>query len=204
MQLYRHKFVSMGCPCEIGLYSDNPKKAQTSIAKAQNEVHRLDQKYSPFKDNSLISLLHIDATQPVGVKVDGETSALLNYAETQFELTKGMFDITAGRLSQLWYHRSELPTQTDIETALQYTGWTKLSWQDNQLSMPVGMQIELGGLVKEYAADRAALILKKNGMNAAYVELGGDIHVTGPQADGSPWNMGIRKPDYRQVENTSS
>jgi len=194
----------MGCPCEIGVYSRNSETAQKVMTEAETEVHRLDQKYSHFKNDSFVSLLQHDAREPAGVIVDKETSALLDYAATQFELSEGLFDITAGRLSQLWHRRENLPSPAGIESALQHTGWAKLQWQDKRLSMPAGMQIELGGLVKEYAADRAALILKRHGMNSAFVELGGDIHVTGPQADGRPWNMGIRKPEHQQADKNTA
>lgn len=191
----------MGCPCEFGVFSSDSETAQKVITKAEKEVHRLDQKYSHFKNDSFISRLQTDAIRSGGVKADTETSALLDYAAMQYELSNGLFDITAGRLSRLWHQRVDLPSTVDLDDALQFTGWTKLQWQDQRLTMPAGMQIELGGLVKEYAADRAALIFKRNKMNSAFVELGGDIHITGPRPDGKPWSMGIRKPDYQQSKN---
>ena len=199
MKQYRHQFLSMGCPCEIGVFSADPKTAQRAITDAENEVRRLDRKYSHFLNNNFISRLQISAHQPGGVNVDTETSALLDYAATQFNLSKGMFDVTAGRLARLWHQRDHLPSPINLNEALQHTGWTKLQWQNQHLTMPAGMQLELGGLVKEYAADRAALLLKRKNMRSAFVELGGDIHVTGPRPDGKPWDMGIRKPDYRHA-----
>ncbi len=196
MNVYRHQFLSMGCPCEIGVFSHAPETARLAIADAENEINRLDRKYSHFRNDSFISRLQTKAKQAGGVNVDFETSALLDYAATQFKLSRGLFDITAGRLSRLWHKRDKLPSSANLNEALQYTGWTKLQWQDQRLIMPVGMQLELGGLVKEYAADRAALFLKRKKMYSAFIELGGDIHVTGPRPDGRPWNMGIRKPDY--------
>lgn len=188
----------MGCPCEIGVYSDDQQLARKAISVAEKEVHRLDQKYSHFKDNSYISRVQTDACKPNGVTVDDETSALLDYAATQFELSNGLFDITAGQLSRLWHRRDTLPSPAELDDALLNTGWPKLTWQNPRLLLPANMKIELGGLVKEYAADRAALLLKRINMNSAFVELGGDIHVTGPRPEGKPWNMGIRKPDYQQ------
>lgn len=202
MKLYRHHFLSMGCPCEIGVFGLDLESARLAITGAENEVHRLDRKYSHFQKNSFISRLQISAQQPGGVNVDTETSALLDYAATQFKLSKGMFDITTGRLARLWHQRDHLPLPINLNEALQHTGWTKIQWRDQHLTMPAGMQLELGGLVKEYAADRAALVLKRKNMHSAFVELGGDIHVTGPRPDGKPWNMGIRKPDYQRSKKT--
>ncbi|NOR20143.1 MAG: FAD:protein FMN transferase, partial [Xanthomonadales bacterium] len=204
MKLYRQKFLSMGCPCEIGVFSNDQQLAEKAIAGAENEVHRLDRKYSHFKPDSYISCLQSDAHCAKGVKVDTETSALLDYAATQYELSDGLFDITAGRLSQLWHQRDTLPDSAELDDALFHTGWTKLSWQNQRLTLPANMQIELGGLVKEYAADRAALLMKRSHMNSAFVELGGDIHVTGPRPDDQPWNMGIRKPDYQHSKDNKA
>lgn len=186
----------MGCPCEIGVFSPDPEAAQIAIVEAEDEIHRLDQKYSHFRNDSYISQLQISARKPGGVAVDTETSALLDYAASQFTLSEGMFDITSGRLARLWHKRDCLPSQTSLNDALHHTGWNKLQWQAQHLVLPTGMELELGGLVKEYAADRAAILLKRKKMHSAFVELGGDIHVTGPRPDGKPWTMGIRKPDY--------
>jgi len=198
MKLHRRRFLCMGCPCEIGVFSPTFDTAHSAIDDAEHEAHRLDRKYSHFRPDSDISQLQIAAQRPRGVAVDDETAALLDYAAIQFNLSRGLFDITAGRLARLWHRRTSLPTETEITAALYLTGWAKLRWRPPKLCMPEGMQLELGGLVKEYAADRAALLLKRSGMHSAYVELGGDIHVTGPRPDGGPWNMGIRNPAYRQ------
>jgi thiamine biosynthesis lipoprotein len=201
MKLYRHKFLSMGCPCEIGVYGDDPGLAGLAIAEAESEVHRLDHKYSHFRSDSFITRMQVLARQSAGVDVDEETSALLDYAEIQFKLSEGLFDVTAGRLVRLWHKRVDLPSDISLVKALRTTGWSKLQWQNHHLTMPPGMQLELGGLVKEYAADRAALLLKRRKMSSSFVELGGDIQVVGPHPNGAPWKMGIRKPDYKKQQN---
>lgn len=186
----------MGCPCEIGLYGTDFETVQLIIADVENEVHRLDQKYSHFRSGNFIMRLQIQARQLDGVDVDPETAALLDYAFTQYKHSQGLFDLTTGRLARLWYQRDDLPSKSEIDEALRFTGWSKLQWQSGRLHIPAGMSLELGGIVKEYAADRAAVILKRSGVHSAFVELGGDIHVTGSHPDGSPWKMGIRRPGH--------
>ena len=56
------------------------------------------------------------------------------------------------------------------------------------------MQIDLGGYVKEYAADRVAELCRQSGLRHGLVDLGGDLAVIGPHPDGSPWRIGIRHP----------
>jgi thiamine biosynthesis lipoprotein len=78
---------------------------------------------------------------------------------------------------------------------LQLTGWHKLQWQRPQLRFPLaGMELDFGGIVKEYAADRAATLCLQHGIRHALINLGGDIRVSGPQADGTPWRIGISNP----------
>jgi thiamine biosynthesis lipoprotein len=185
----------MGCPCEIGVYSTDHHAAGQVLDEVEGEVHRLDQKYSHYREDSYITTLQNRALRAGGVEVDAETAALLDYANTQFELSDGMFDITAGGLTRLWRERKDLPSPESLKDTLAYTGWERLSWRGGRLELPVGMQLELGGVVKEYAADRAALFLKRANIRSAFVELGGDIHVTGPRPDGLPWSMGIRSPE---------
>lgn len=189
------KFGAMGCPCEIGVYSNDHHAAGKVLDEVESEIHRLDHKYSHYKKDSYVTRLQVGARQPGGVAVDAETAALLDYANTQFKLSDGLFDVTAGGLTRLWRGRTELPSPASLKDTLAHTGWERLKWRDGRLELPVGMQLELGGVVKEYAADRAALFLKRAGIKSAFVELGGDIHVTGPHPEGRPWSMGIRSPE---------
>lgn len=204
MKLYRQLFHCMGCPCEIGIYSADAQATKLAFAAAEKEVHRLDKKYSHFRRDSYITHLQIAAQQAGGVDVDAETAALLDYAATQFKISRGLFDITAGRLTRLWHRRDSQPGKSELSSVLQLTGWSRLRWRSPKLSMPAGMQLELGGLVKEYAADRAALTLMRCGMHSAFVELGGDIHITGPHPDGKPWDMGIRNPLHQNQAASSA
>ncbi len=62
------------------------------------------------------------------------------------------------------------------------------------VALPAGFELDLGGVVKEYAADRSALLLRRAGFHHGYVDLGGDFHVIGPHPSDAPWRIGIRDP----------
>ena len=132
-----------------------------------------------------------------GVDVDRETAALLNYAETQFNISEGMFDITTRRLSALWDRIESIPEERQITAALQKTGWRRVRWNGRNLQVPTGFELDLGGIVKEYAADRAAGLLLNAGLRSGYVDLGGDFHFLGPHPDRRPWKVGIRNPEKK-------
>jgi thiamine biosynthesis lipoprotein len=74
-------------------------------------------------------------------------------------------------------------------------GWHRAEFDDRQVRLPIeGMELDLGGIGKEYAADRAADMCLALGMVGGFVDLGGDIRVIGPRADGTGWRFGIRDP----------
>ncbi len=187
-------FNSMGCPCEIHLHSSDLDGAMRAAVAARDEVDRLDLKYSHYLADNFLARMQRNASRPEGIKVDEETAGLLNYADQQHHLTGGLFDITAKYLTALWDQPKALPNEGEIAAARFRTGWTRVEWHDPCLRMPEGTALDFGAIVKEYAADRAALMLKQRGHGSACVNLGGDLHVLGPHPDGSPWQVGICNP----------
>jgi len=196
MDRYRYAFSSMGCPCEIQIEADDESVARVAAAKARAEVDRLDEKYSHYRSDNWLAGLCADAADEHGVDVDEEAANLIDFAAALHAQSDGRFDITAGALTKLWDLQSgRVPTQTDIDQALSRVGWQRVIWQRPRLHFPVaGMRIDFGGVVKEYAADRAAQICRQNGIAHGVVDLGGDLAVIGAHADGSAWLAGIKTP----------
>jgi thiamine biosynthesis lipoprotein len=88
-----------------------------------------------------------------------------------------------------------VPEPAEIDALRPLIGWDKIRWRRPQLVLPVaGMQLDFGGYVKEYAADRVAQLCREQGLRHGLVDLGGDLAVVGPHPDGSPWRVGIRHP----------
>jgi thiamine biosynthesis lipoprotein len=195
-ELHRQQFNSMGCPCEIVLYSEG--HAERLIDLGIGEVNRLDNKYSHYQADSLLKQYEQQAKTDGGALVDNETAALLDFASTQNATSDGLFDITTAPLGRFWEGRIRLPTPVELTSVLACTGWNRVHWQRPQLKMQAGVELDLGGIVKEYAADRVALLLKRAGVRHGLVDLGGDLHVIGPHPDGRPWHIGIRDPVDRE------
>jgi len=196
MDRYRYAFSSMGCPCEIQIEADDESVARVAAAKARAEVDRLDEKYSHYRSDNWLARLCADAADEQGVDVDEEAANLIDFAAALHAQSNGRFDITAGALTKLWDLQSgRVPTQADIDKALSRVGWQRVIWQRPRLHFQAaGMRIDLGGVVKEYAADRAAEICRQNGIAHGVVDLGGDLAVIGAHADGSAWLAGIKTP----------
>jgi thiamine biosynthesis lipoprotein len=193
-RLFQFAFSSMGCPCEVQLESAVAKAAETAATAAIAEVARLDEKYSHYRSDNFLADLCLDAGVR-SVEVDDETANLLDFADALFRQSTAKFDITAGALTKLWDAQGgRVPSAEEIAAARAQVGWSRVEWRRPQLRLRADMRIDFGGIVKEYAADRAAAICRAAGIAHGVVDLGGDLAVVGAHADGRPWLAGIKSP----------
>ena len=126
---------------------------------------------------------------------------LLELSARIHAMSGGLFDITSGVLRRAWdFSGPRIPGPAELSPLLDKVGWEKVEFNDRVIRLPLqGMEIDFGGIGKEYAADRAALILTRNGITSGYVNLGGDIHVVGPQVNGLPWRFGEGAGERRRA-----
>ncbi len=200
-QFFRYPFKAMGSPCEIQLYAESHTAAQRVSGMAIADVQRLEARYSRYRDDSLLSAINRVAATGGRIEVDDETAGLLNYAGTCHRESDGLFDITSGILRRAWrFDRGTLPHPSEIEVLLDKIGWHRVHWSPPVLEFPQpGMEIDFGGVVKEYAVDRVASLCWEAGVRHGIVNLGGDIKIIGPHPDGSPWRIGVQHPRRRNA-----
>lgn len=196
MRYREERFRAMGSPCALHLHARDEAELREWLAAGRAEVARLEAKYTRYRDDSLTARINRSAGDERGVLVDEETAALLDYADTAQRESGGLFDLTSGVLRRAWDFRSgRLPSRAQVEALLPSVGWQRVRWRRPRLVLPrAGMQIDFGGLVKEYAADRVAELLRRRGARHGLVDLGGDLAVVGPHPDGRPWLVGLRDP----------
>ncbi len=199
MKYYRTEFKAMGTPCDIQLFARTEAEAKQAADIAIADVVRLENVYSRYKQTSFLSEINRVAAVGGTIEVDEETACLLDYAVTCYQQSDGLFDITSGLLRRAWkFDQNKLPEQSLLNELLEKVGWHKVTWEKPLLTFTVsGMEIDFGGIVKEYAVDRAATLCSSEGIRHGVINLGGDIKVIGPRADGSPWRVGIRHPRSR-------
>lgn len=196
LKYYPYSFKAMGSPCLIQLYAKSKKKGQEAADAAIADINRLESLYSRYRADSFLSKINRVAADAGSIAVDDETAGLLDYAATCYQQSDGLFDITSGILRQVWDFKSDqLPTHAEIDQIKKRIGWHRLKWERPVLSFGVpGMEIDFGGVVKEYAVDRAAALCFDAGIEHGVVNLGGDIKIIGPHPDGSPWRIAIQHP----------
>lgn len=193
--LKRFAFTAMGSGCEIQIYDESRIHAKQVIRDIAGEVQRLEKKYSRYRDDSFVTEINLSAGNTMGIRLDHETKSLFYHALSCYEQSAGLFDITAGVLNRIWdFKQARVPKQELIDQTLDFVGLNKLQWRNSRLQLPAGMEIDFGGIVKEYAADAAANLARKLGVQHGLVNLGGDFAVIGPQPEQAPWTVGVVNP----------
>ena len=198
LQIHRLPFKAMGSACEVVLASHTQNEAESMAKLAIDEVLRIERKYSRYTTDSVIAKINQQAGRGA-LQCDDETWALFQFATQLFDKSDGLFDITSGVLRQAWdFKKPEVPTSQKLEALLPLVGWQNVVLQDQSIALPLaGMEVDLGGFGKEYAADRAAQVLKEKGVTHGYVNLAGDMRFLGPKSTGEPWMIGIQDPRAR-------
>lgn len=188
------RFEAMASPCELLLPTMDHMAAWELGMLVAREAWRVEQKYSRYRDDSVVAWIH--RHRGAEVEVDEETASLLNFASQCFELTEGLFDITSGILRRAWKFdgSSHVPDPATVARLLPSVGFDKLKWQAPCLLVPAGMELDLGGFGKEYAGDRAYDMLAACRSGPFLINFGGDLRANRSPPHG-PWQVGIERPD---------
>jgi thiamine biosynthesis lipoprotein len=189
------RFVAMAGPCELLVDTDDRTSAAALLRTAEREARRIERKFSRYRPDNLVHRINHSEGQPV--RVDEEMALLLDYATTCHDVSDGMFDITSGALRRIWKFDGgdRVPSQAQVQEALQHVGWHRVTWKDSTLTLPAGMEIDLGGVGKEYAVDRTAVLLAGQTRDAFLVNFGGDLFASGARRGGRRWGVGLDDPE---------
>jgi FAD:protein FMN transferase len=189
------RFTAMAGRCEILVDTDSPPRARRALELAQGEARRIERKFSRYLPDSEVG--RINGSHGLPVRVDEETAHLLDYAATCYEVSEGMFDITSGVLRRAWKFdgSDRVPAEATVADLLQHVGWGRVAWGDRTITLPAGMEIDLGGIGKEYAVDRAASLIAAAIPDAFVVNFGGDLYASGARRGSRPWNIGVDDPE---------
>lgn len=184
----------MGSPCSIKIVGP-PEPAQLIAEACILEARRFESVYSRYTSDSIVAKINASAgVRPV--QIDAECRAILDYAAVCFNLSGGLFDITAGVLRRVWSRkRTQRPAEAELAPILELIDFNQVELTEDTVFLPrAGMEIDLGGVVKEYAADALAQKVQNFGIDSAVINLGGDIFCLGSRTSGEGWQVGIVDP----------
>ncbi len=195
--LWCGRFVAMACPCEVLVDCSDQNQARQLVEIAANEAWRIERQYSRYRpDNTIHQINHAEG---MPCEVDPELASLLNYADVCYRLSEGLFDITSGVLRRVWSFNgsAQFPADQAISAILPLVGWGKATWQSPHLQLLAGMEIDLGGIGKEYAVDRALALMGAD--TPVLINFGGDLAANQAQRNQKPWVVAIEDPQKQQA-----
>jgi thiamine biosynthesis lipoprotein len=189
------RFSAMASPCEILLRCESIAETERLAEIAIAETFRIERKFSRYRNDNIVSQINTSAGR--STPIDDETARLLKYAAQCHALSEGQFDITSGVLRKAWNFSGEefTPDEPLIDSLLELVGWDKTTLTETDFQLRPGMEIDLGGIGKEYAVDRVARLLFEKRQCPLMVNFGGDIRAISPANKSIPWRVGIEDPE---------
>lgn len=196
--LTRTEFL-MDTVINLKVYDKKDKKA---MDMAVDRLKEIEKRMSITISNSDVSNVNKNAgIKPVQVHED--VYYVIEKAKYFAELSHGAYEPTIGPLVELWNitgseekERDFIPTEEEIKEKMKLVDYNDLElMEDNYVYLKrKGMKLDLGGIVKGYAADEVKRIFEENGVKSAIIDLGGNIYALGEKSDGEPWRIGIQDP----------
>ena len=184
------EFFAMDTVMQLRAYGP---EAEAALAQAEAEIYRLEGTLSCRDEHAALSRLN----EAGGGTVSEETAALLQTALTLCEKTGGAYDPSLGALSQVWGFSTgvyRVPEPDVLAAAMQRSGAKHVKLDGCAVTLENGVQLDLGGIAKGYAADLLRAQLEKEGVTSATLDLGGDVFVMGRKTDGSDWRIAVKDP----------
>jgi len=191
------EFRAMASPCELHVELGSRKRATQLAQIAFTEAMRIEAAFSRYRDDNTVHRINTGAGLPV--RVGDEMARMLDFADMSYQLSNGLFDITSGVLRNAWQFdgSDRLPSAESVSSLLAHVGWGRVSWDNPLFTLPQGMQIDFGGIAKEYAVDRVVSLLREQCSAPFMVNFGGDLHAAGAPAATGFWAVGIEAVDQQ-------
>ncbi|MDP9041731.1 MAG: FAD:protein FMN transferase, partial [Bacteroidota bacterium] len=201
--IYHKSLKLMGNRFQLSAMGNDEDWANACIDAGIKEIQRIEKLLTTYNDESETALINTFAgIKPV--QVSEETFDLIERSTRISRVTQGAFDITYGSVDKrLWNFDTKLNELPDKATAKKMTrliNYRNIILNREEMTVMLkekGMRIGFGGIGKGYAAERAKLIMKEQGVVSGIVNASGDMTAWGLQPDGQPWTIGIADPNAR-------
>jgi thiamine biosynthesis lipoprotein len=200
IRAFKETRVSLYTVVAITVYADSQLKAKNAIDATYNELDRLGRLLNFYSEDSEVSMINrFSGVKPV--KVSSDTVDAIDRALYVSRSTDGAFDITIGPIVKMWdFEKKILPSEKAVKEKLYLVNYRNVVLDKANSTVFLkkkGMQIDLGGIEKGYAADRAVEVLKKYGITAGIIAVGGEVKPFGRKPEGGIWRVGIKNPHQK-------
>ncbi len=164
-----------------------------TLRDCQSLAERLESLFSTTREGSEIAALNRGET----VSLSQETRELLSSALALSRETGGALDVSVYPLVKAWGFTTgeyRVPGSEELSALLERVDYRSISLQDGEITLPPGMEVDLGSVAKGYTGDMLCSLLRSWGVESAILDLGGNVQALGKKPDGSPWRVGIKDP----------
>ena len=171
--------------------------AEEHLSAISDVINGLERDLSVTRETSDVwAINHSDQA----VKVGADALYLATLAKELGDRTVGALDVTMYPVVKLWGFTTgeyQVPSDAAIAQALEAVDYTALEIDQagQTLTLPDGMELDLGSIAKGYAGEKAADLLRERGVTTALLNMGGNVQTVGAKTDGSPWRIGIQDPN---------
>ncbi|HSX85985.1 MAG TPA: FAD:protein FMN transferase [Cellvibrio sp.] len=190
----------MGTRVSVALWLEDGQKAEQAVTAVMAEMRRIDEHFSPYIETSELSRanqLAPKASAKNPLSISPELAAIIDKSRHYSELSDGAFDITYASIGRYYDYRKKLtPSEQQREELLPVINYRLIHLDTSNNTLWFGhpkVYIDLGGIAKGYAVDKAIEIVQSYGIKHASVTAGGDSRVIGDKF-GRPWLVGIKNP----------
>lgn len=186
---------AFGSPCHL-MISEPPGASESVLKLAEQELHRLEEKFSFSSRNSVINQINDAAGTGVFTALDAESKSLFSYVAALWNQSNHLFDPSTRVLRDCFHANGQLrATGQQLRGMLKLVGWAAVEISDEGVRLPMdGMVIDLDNCVRPYAVDSVRRLLLRNKVGHAFIEMDQDIASIGKQSDGANWLVGMRLP----------
>ena len=187
---YEKIVYAMDTIMQLDIYSADPEISQ----KAEDEIMRLDKMLDRGdQESEIYEMNHAEEA----VTVSDEIVEIISMARDVSVKSGGAFDITIAPVMDAWGFYSKnyhVPSDDELDVLLEKVDYSKILLEGNTVTVPDGMELDLGGIAKGYTSDRLMELFQREGVHSAIVSLGGNVQALGRKPDGSLWNVAIQDP----------
>jgi len=188
----------LGTVVSITVFTHDEERGREALEAAFTEMARVEALTSRHAEASEVSRINAPSRHADRVTVDRELATVLERSLHFGRVSGGAFDVTIAPVVSLWLGPEgvRVPSRAAVRAALPKVDYAKLSvnTRTGVLSIPEGMSVDLDGIAKGHAVDRAVRVLRLRSVDAAIVDAGGNVGFLGEPPRGGMWKVGIKHP----------